>query len=106
MIVSVGEGGSTAGMRRSAQAIYHEAAKWVVKTDEGLTTEQKMALKAWLADDPRHLGAYFQVSSALARFDRVWKELRGGLDADRKAGRVPTETASVPEYVGDSKRSC
>lgn len=58
--------------------IDRKAAEWVAKTD-GTTpsAEELRALDAWLAEDPRHLGAYLRAKTVLARVERHRVALMG-----------------------------
>lgn len=48
------------------------AAAWVARRDRGaLSPETEAALDAWLAADPRHLGAYARASAVFARLERA-----------------------------------
>jgi transmembrane sensor len=52
-------------VRESAQTIDAAASDWAVRIDRGLTTEETIALEAWLAGDTRRVGA-------LARNEAGW----------------------------------
>lgn len=46
------------------------ACRWAARMDRGLTTEEQVALEAWLADDRRHQGALLRAQAALSLLDR------------------------------------
>lgn len=48
------------------------AARWAVRGDAGaLTSEEQWALNAWLAEDPRHRGAYIRERARWVDLDRI-----------------------------------
>jgi len=65
----------------SPQEIDFIAAEWAARRLAGLSPEDSSALKAWLALDIRHLGAYAKAEAVLAQLERVGA---AGSDALRK----------------------
>ncbi|HEX4270934.1 MAG TPA: FecR domain-containing protein [Rhizomicrobium sp.] len=57
--------------RLSPQEIDQIAAEWAAQRCVGLAPEEQVALDAWLAVDPRHVGAYARAEAVLAELDRV-----------------------------------
>ncbi|MGE5502342.1 MAG: DUF4880 domain-containing protein, partial [Ignavibacteriales bacterium] len=54
-------------MGRSSAEIDDAAAEWAARADVGaLDPHDAEALNAWLAEDPRHLGAYARAGAVLA----------------------------------------
>jgi transmembrane sensor len=59
-------------MGLSAKEIARQAAEWSARVHAGdMSADESARLDAWLAADPRHLGAYGRVEAALARLDRL-----------------------------------
>lgn len=59
-------------MGRSSAEIDDAAAEWAARADRGvLAPHEAQALDAWLAEDPRHLGAYARAGAVLAHFDKA-----------------------------------
>lgn len=59
-------------MGRSSAEIDDAAAEWAARADTGaLEPHEAQALDAWLAEDPRHLGAYARAGAVLAHFDKA-----------------------------------
>ncbi|MGE5565209.1 MAG: FecR family protein [Parcubacteria group bacterium] len=59
-------------MGRSSAEIDDAAAEWAARADAGaLEPHEAEALNAWLAEDPRHLGAYARAGAVLAHFDKA-----------------------------------
>jgi transmembrane sensor len=55
--------------------IEQTAAEWAAKLDAGaVPAEVQSAFEAWIAADPRHLGAYLKVEAVLARVSRLGEE--------------------------------
>jgi transmembrane sensor len=69
----------------SPKEIEQRAAEWLARCDSGLSAEEQSALSAWLAADPRHLGAYARAQAVMAQLDRAGA---GGADALRRAVRA------------------
>lgn len=62
-------------MEPPANEIERIAAEWAAKVDGGtLPAADMAAFEAWLATDPRHLGAYLKIEAALARVSRLGAE--------------------------------
>ena len=62
-------------MKLPVNQIEQAAAEWAAKVDGNtMPSDQKAAFEAWLAADPRHLGAYLKVEAALARVTRLGGE--------------------------------
>lgn len=57
--------------RLSPQEIDQIAAEWAAQRCSGLAPEEQVALDAWLAIDPRHVGAYAKAEAVLAELDRA-----------------------------------
>jgi transmembrane sensor len=58
-------------MAQSAR-IDDAAAEWAARADRGaLESHEASALEAWLAQDPRHLGAFARASAVLSHFDKA-----------------------------------
>lgn len=58
--------------RESAADIEAQAARWVVRADQGNLSRQALEeLEAWLADDPRRRGAYARAGAAWSLMDRA-----------------------------------
>lgn len=58
--------------RRHSTSIDEIAARWVARCDRAaLSATETAALEAWLAEDPRHFGAYARASAIFVRFDRA-----------------------------------
>jgi transmembrane sensor len=58
--------------RESAADIEAKAVRWVVRADQGeLTGADRTELDAWLAGDPRRLGAYARAEAAWVMLDRA-----------------------------------
>jgi transmembrane sensor len=58
--------------RESAADIEAQAARWVVRADQGdLTGETRAKLEAWLAADPRRRGAFARAEAAWGLMDRA-----------------------------------
>src|ERR1700744_3253189 len=57
--------------RLSPQEIDQIAAGWAAQRCVGLAPEEQVALDAWLAVDPRHVGAYAKAEAVLAELDRA-----------------------------------
>jgi transmembrane sensor len=58
--------------RESAADIDAKAVRWVVRADQGeLTGADRTELDAWLAGDPRRLGAYARAEAAWVMLDRA-----------------------------------
>lgn len=57
--------------RLSPQEIDRTAAEWAARRCSGITPPEGAALQAWLAADPRHLGAYAKAEAVLAQLDRA-----------------------------------
>jgi len=52
--------------RLSSAEVYDRAAYWIAKFDAGpLSAEDQARLDAWLAEDPRHLGAFAKAMAIL-----------------------------------------
>jgi len=80
-------------MGRSSVEIDDTAAEWAARADRGaLAPHEAQALDTWLAEDPRHLGAYARAGAVLAHFDKA-KAL--GPDFEPAA-----ETPSMPSRRG------
>jgi len=59
-------------MTPTSEDIDRQAAEWAIRRDLGaLPPEDELAFEAWLADDPRALGAYCRVEAALFRIERA-----------------------------------
>ncbi|HEX6859960.1 MAG TPA: FecR domain-containing protein [Caulobacteraceae bacterium] len=59
-------------MSADSARIDDAAAEWAARADAGaLSPTDAHALDAWLAEDPRHLGAYARASAVLAHFDKA-----------------------------------
>jgi transmembrane sensor len=72
--------------RRSPQKIDQRAAEWAVRRCADLTPQELSAFEAWLAADPRHIGAYAKAETVLAQLDRAGA---AGADALRLPTRLP-----------------
>ena len=55
----------------SADAIEQAAALWLAREDAGLTSPERAALDAWLAQSSRHKVAYLQLKAAWDRTERL-----------------------------------
>ena len=64
--------------------VREQAASWIVGLEEGLSEQQTLELKAWLAEDPAHRAAFVQMAKQWDNFDAL-AEL---------ATILPLETAS------------
>jgi ferric-dicitrate binding protein FerR (iron transport regulator) len=64
-------------VERRANEIEQQAAEWVARIDVGATPEERAALDAWLAANPRHRAAYLRLAAAWRRADQL-KGLRPG----------------------------
>jgi transmembrane sensor len=57
---------------RRSEEIEAEAAGWAARIDRGpIDGDDKAKMAAWLAADPRHLGAYARAEAVSATFDRM-----------------------------------
>ena len=66
-------------MTRRINDIDRQAAEWVAKTTgTEASAELQRALDAWLAQDPRHLGAYLKAKVVLAHVEKHADVLSGG----------------------------
>jgi len=80
-------------MGRSSAEIDDAAAEWAARADAGaLDPHDAQALEAWLAEDPRHLGAYARAGAVLAHFEKA-RAL--GPDFDAEAQRPPSRRAAL-----------
>jgi len=80
-------------MGRSSAEIDDAAAEWAARADAGaLTPHDAQALEAWLAADPRHLGAYARAGAVLAHFDKA-RAL--GPDFEAEAPRLPSRRGAL-----------
>ncbi|HVW72609.1 MAG TPA: FecR domain-containing protein [Rhizomicrobium sp.] len=70
--------------RHSPQEIDQIAAEWAAQRCVGFAPEEQAALDAWLAIDPRHVGAYAKAEAVLAELDRAGA---GGAEALRMQSR-------------------
>lgn len=57
--------------RETAQQIDLEAADWAARVDRGLSPDEEQALDAWLAGDPRRVGAYGKVRAMAVHTERA-----------------------------------
>lgn len=57
--------------RETAQEIDFAAADWAARVDRGLSADEERALDAWLADDPRRVGAYGKVRAVALNSERA-----------------------------------
>ena len=73
-------------MMPTSEDIDRQASEWAVRKDLGkLSPEDESAFEAWLAGDPRALGAYCRVEAALFRVDRAGGVAKPNLHStDRK----------------------
>ena len=68
----------------TSEDVDRQAAEWVVRKDLGnLSPEDEFAFDAWLAGDPRALGAYCRVEAALFRLERAGGVARPNLKSPR-----------------------
>jgi len=80
-------------MGRSSAEIDDAAAEWAARADAGaLDAHDAQTLEAWLAADPRHLGAYARAEAVLAHFDKA-RAL--GADFEPQAARAPTRRGAL-----------
>jgi transmembrane sensor len=80
----------------SGNRIQEEAAAWAVKSQWGaLTSDEEARLRAWLAADVRHHGAYVRAEATRANIERI-AALAGGRVPGRFSpfGRVPVALAA------------
>ena len=56
--------------RETAKHIDDLAARWAARSDRGLDAQEQAELEAWLAIEPRHLGAFARAQAVLAACDR------------------------------------
>jgi transmembrane sensor len=71
-------------MMPTSEDVDRQAAEWVVRKDLGnLSPEDEFAFDAWLAGDPRALGAYCRVEAALFRLERAGGVARPNLNSTR-----------------------
>lgn len=76
-------------MSAESARIDDAAAEWAARADAGaLEPHDATALEAWLAADPRHLGAYARASAVLSHFDKA-----RALGPD-----FPAEAAALPRF--------
>lgn len=81
-------------MSAGSAQIDDAAAEWAARADRGaLEPHEAQALEAWLAADPRHLGAYARASAVLAHFDKA-RALGPGFEAVEEAPRLPSRRAA------------
>lgn len=66
--------------RETAQEIDLAAADWAARVDRGLSADEEQALDAWLADDPRRVGAYGRMRAVALHSERA-RALGPGFDA-------------------------
>ena len=65
--------------REKHSEIDDRAAEWVVRADHAeLTDDERRERDAWLADDPRHLGAYARARAAWNETNRLTALASGG----------------------------
>jgi transmembrane sensor len=57
--------------RESAAVLHMAATEWVAKVDRGLRDGEQAVLEAWLAEDPRHVGAFARAQAVWAHLDRT-----------------------------------
>jgi transmembrane sensor len=80
-------------MGRSSAEIDDAAAEWAARADAGaLAPHDAQALEAWLAADPRHLGAFARAGAVLAHFDKA-RAL--GRDFEAEAPRMPSRRGAL-----------
>jgi len=80
-------------MGRSSAEIDDAAAEWAARADAGaLAPHEAQALDAWLAEDPRHLGAYARAGAVLAYFDKA-KAL--GPDFEARDAPLPSRRGAL-----------
>lgn len=74
--------------RETAQEIDLKAAEWIAKVDRGLSPQEERALDAWLAGDPRRVGAYGKMRATALHTERA-RALGPSFDpADFHSGRT------------------
>jgi transmembrane sensor len=54
-------------IKTPSNQIDEAAALWVARIDRGVTPEEETRLEAWLAEDPRHLGAFGRMRAVFLR---------------------------------------
>ena len=67
------------------------AAEWAARRFNGLSADESAALDAWLAEEPRHLGAYMKAEAVLARLEQAGA---AGADALRVEQAAPGSFAN------------
>jgi len=55
----------------NSRALREQAAAWIVALEEGLSAEQMIELKAWLAADPAHRAAFLRMAEQWDDFDAL-----------------------------------
>lgn len=81
-------------MTAGSAQIDDTAAEWAARADRGaLEPDDAAALEAWLAEDPRHLGAYARASAVLAHFDKA-RALGPDFDGADEAPAMPSRRAA------------
>jgi len=58
-------------IRYPPQEVERQAAQWAARRCAGLSAADHATLQVWLAEDPRHLGAYAKAEAVLAELDRA-----------------------------------
>lgn len=71
---------------RSPRLVREEAANWLVSLDEGLTSDERVRLKAWLEADPSHGQALVRMAEHWDGFDEL-AELADILPLNRRSQR-------------------
>lgn len=82
-------------MSQSAR-IDDAAAEWAARADRGaLDPHEAQALETWLAQDPRHLGAFARASAVLSHFDKA-RALGPDFPAETLEPRPISRRAALP----------
>lgn len=80
-------------MSETALQIDAAAADWAVRADRGLSADEAQALDAWLAADPRRVGAYGRMRAVSLHTERA-RALGSGYDPARFSVAVEQPAAS------------
>jgi transmembrane sensor len=91
--------------RESAADIEAQAARWVVRADQGeVTGAKKTELEAWLAGDPRRAGAFARAEAAWVMLDRA--QVLNGEAASAPPPRAPIDRRGLLAGLGMAVAAC
>jgi transmembrane sensor len=89
--------------RETSAEIDAAAAEWTIRIDDApLSAESQQELQAWLADDPRRLGAYARARAMFAFAQRA-KALAPGFDPEHFS--VPSDRLAETPLLQDERQS-